>query len=88
MILKQLKEDPWRKIEEKYQVGQKVEGKIMRIKNTGAFVELSGDIIGLLPASEFENKGTEDTLKVGETYQMAIVSIEPEEHKLILTLEK
>ncbi len=88
LSLKQLKEDPWQKIEEKYQVGQKVEGKIMRIKNTGAFVELSGDIIGLLPASEFENKGPEDMLKVGEAYQMAIVSIEPEEHKLILTLEK
>ncbi len=88
LSLKQLKEDPWQKIEEKYQVGQKVEGKIMKVKNTGAFVELSGDIIGLLPASEFEGKESEKLVNIGETYQMAIVSIEPEEHKLILTLEK
>ena len=88
LSLKQLKEDPWQKIEEKYQVGQKVEGKIMKIKNTGAFIELPGDIIGLLPASEFENKGPEEAVNVGENYQMAVVSIEPEEHKLSLTLEK
>jgi len=88
LSLKRLKEDPWQEVEKKYQVGQKIEGKIMKIKNTGAFVELPGDIIGLLPASEFENKGPEEAVNVGEEYQMAIVSIEPEEHKLILTLEK
>lgn len=88
LSLKQLKEDPWINIEKKYQVGQKVEGKIMKVKNTGAFVELPGNIIGLLPASEFENQNITETVEVGKTYTMAIVSVEPEEHKLMLTLEK
>lgn len=88
LSLKQLKEDPWKDIEQKYQVGQKIDGKIMRIKNTGAFVELSGEIIGLLPSSESGNQSLEDIVKVGETYPMAIVSIDPTEHKLVLTLEK
>lgn len=88
LSLKRLKDDPWEKIEEKYQVGQKIEGKIMKIKSTGVFVELPGDIIGLLPASEFDGKNPEDVVKTGESHQMAIVNIEPEEHRLLLTLEK
>lgn len=84
LSLKQLKEDPWKGIEEKYQVGQKLEGKIMKIKSTGAFVELPGEIIGLIPAAELENK----EIEIGQVYPMAIVSIDPEDHKLMLTLEK
>lgn len=43
LSLKALKDDPWLKAEEKYQVGTKVRGKIIKVRQNGAFVELAGD---------------------------------------------
>ncbi len=88
LSLKALKEDPWLKIEEKYQVGQKLTGKILKIKSNVIFVELSSDIIGILPVTELGGKNPSEILSVGKEYEMAIISIDPKDHKLLLTLEK
>ena len=88
LSLKALKEDPWLKVEEKYQVGQKVQGKVTKTKNTGAFVELEGDIVGFIPAAEFGGQNPSEAVTVGQEYPMAIVNIDPKEHKMTLTLEK
>lgn len=87
LSLKALKENPWEKAEEKFQVGQKIKGKIIKIRTGGAFVELSADIIGFLPANELEDRKVEETLEAGKEYDMAIVSIDVKEHKIVLTLE-
>jgi small subunit ribosomal protein S1 len=88
LSLKALKEDPWIKAEDKYQVGQKVTGKILKIRQNGAFVEIPGSIIGILPATELGDKPANEVIEVGKEYAMAIVSIDTKEHKLTLTLEK
>lgn len=88
LSLKALKEDPWLKAEENYQVGQKVKGKVIKIRQNGAFIELSGDIIGVLPTSELGGKAPSEVLETGKEYNMAIVSIDTKEHKMALTLEK
>lgn len=88
LSLKALKEDPWLKIEEKYQVGQKVKGKVIKIRQNGAFVELPTDVIGVIPASELGGKSPAEALEQGKEYDMAIVTLDPKEHKLSLTLEK
>lgn len=92
LSLKALKDDPWLKAEEKYQAGQKVKGKVLKIKQNGAFIELPGDIIGFLPAEETLKEGkparTTDLIRSDEEYDMAIVSIDTKEHKMTLTLEK
>lgn len=88
LSLKALKDDPWIKAESKYPVGEKVTGKIIKIRQNGAFVELPGDIIGVLPASELDGKALADVVEVGKEYKMAIVSIDIKDHKLTLTLEK
>jgi small subunit ribosomal protein S1 len=88
LSLKALKEDPWLKAEEKYQAGQKVKGKVLKIRQNGVFVEIPGELIGVLPASELGEKSTAETFEVGKEYEMAIVSIDPKEHKMTLTLEK
>lgn len=94
LSLKALKEDPWLKIEDKYQAGQKIKGKVIKIRQNGAFVELPGDsengtsIIGILPASELGGKLPSEVLEQGKEYDMAVVSIDTKEHKLSLTLEK
>lgn len=88
LSLKALKEDPWVNIDQKYKVGQKVKAKITKIKSSGAFVELSGNIIGFIPGSETGAQNPVESLEVGKEYDMAIVSIDAKDHKMILTLEK
>ena len=99
LSLKALKDDPWLKAEEKYQPGQKIRAKIIKVRQNGAFVELPVDpepssstsseagIIGILPASELGGKLPSEVLEPGKEYDMAIVSIDAKEHKLSLTLE-
>jgi len=100
LSLKALKDDPWLKAEEKYQPGQKLKAKVIKIRQNGALVELPGDpakspdseynsnIIGVLPASELGSKPLSEIIEVGKEYDMAVVSIDTKEHKLILTLDK
>lgn len=88
LSLKALRDDPWLKVEDKYQVGQKVTAKIIKIKGTGAFVELEENIIGFIPTVEFGSQNPIDSIIVGTEYPMAIVSIDAKDHKMTLTLEK
>jgi small subunit ribosomal protein S1 len=88
LSLKALKEDPWIKAEDVYKAGQKVKGMVIKIRQNGAFIELPGDIIGILPASEANGKTLPDIIEAGKEYDMAIVSIDTKDHKLSLTLEK
>jgi len=86
LSLKALKENPWDTIESKYSVGQTVSARAIKIRNNGVFMELPGDITGLLPISEFEGKNPAETIEIGKEYAVAIVNLEAKEHKLILTL--
>jgi len=91
LSLKALKPDPWETVEEKFQVGQKIKGKVIKIRSSGAFVELSDDIVGFLPAEEVIKDGkparTTDVVQSGGEYDLAIVSIDAKDHKIVLTLE-
>lgn len=88
LSLKALKDDPWLTIDSLYQVGQKVQGKISKIRNSGAFVELPGDIVGFIPLAELGGQTPQEALTAGKEYEMAIVNIDAKDHKLTLTLEK
>jgi len=86
LSLKALKDDPWLKAEEKYQSGQKVNGRVIKIRNNGAFVELTGDIIAFLPVAELGELNLNSIFETGKDYDFAIVSLDPKEHKMVLTL--
>lgn len=87
LSLKALKPDPWETAEEKFQVGQKIKGTVIKARSGGAFVELTESIIGFLPAAELGDKKLEETLEVGKEYAFAIVSIDAKDHKIVLTLD-
>lgn len=87
LSLKALKPDPWETAEEKFQVGQKVKGKVIKIRSSGAFVELTESIIGFLPAAELGERKLEETIEAGKEYDMAIINIDTKDHKIVLTLE-
>lgn len=88
LSLKALRPDPWLTVEEQFKVGQNVRGTVMKIRSNGAFVQLTEDIIGLLPTAEFGGKAPADVVTVGQTYDCSIVNIDAKDHKLILTLKK
>ena len=88
LSLKALKADPWEHALEKYSVGQSTSGKVVKLTNYGALISLDEEITGLIPVAEFENKIPSEVLKVGEQQSVAIVSIDPKEHKMLLTLQK
>lgn len=91
LSLKRLKDDPWKKVAEKYQVGQEVKGKVLKINPFGLFVELDPDIHGLAHVSSLGDPNIKDAsqlAKEGDTLDFSIISIEPQEHRLGLKLVK
>ena len=86
--LKQLATDIWDDFFSRHQVGAIVEGKVTRITNFGAFVELDEGIEGLIHVSEFDDShgGEKIDLQVGNSYQMKIIKLSPQERKIGLSI--
>jgi len=90
LSMKKLINDPWQSVGERYRVGQKVKGEILKVNPFGFFVELDPEIHGLAHISELSHKPVEDphTLaKSGDIMEFMIVSIEPDQHRLGLSLK-
>jgi len=97
LSLKALKDDPWLKAEEKYQPGNKVKGRVIKIRNNGAFVELrdpepssttsyGAGIIAFFPVAELGGQNLNEVFEIGKEHDFAIVSIDIKDHKMVLTL--
>ncbi len=89
--IKQLSDDPWKKeIPEKYHVGDIVKGKVTKMTDFGAFIDLSNGLEGLLHISEVSKekiKKLEDVLSIGQEMDVKIVKIEPEARKIGLSIK-
>jgi small subunit ribosomal protein S1 len=91
LSLRALSDDPWRSRIEKFSVGQLVEGVITRLTKFGAFARLEGDIEGLIHISEISETRIEhpkEVLKEGEVVALRIIRIDPEQHRIGLSLRK
>jgi small subunit ribosomal protein S1 len=84
--LKQLQDDPWSKVEAAYAVGQVREGRITRLADFGAFVELEPGIEGLAHASTFPPTGRPGgwakSVSVGTTGAFEILNIDLEKKRI------
>src|SRR5262249_53646673 len=88
--LKQLATDIWDEFFAHHKVGDIVEGKIVRLTNFGAFVELHEGIEGLVHVSELDEKRVEkpeEQFKVGDNYPMKIIKIQESEKKIGLSIK-
>ena len=87
LSLKALKEDPWSKVEEKYNKGDTVTGTVVKFNPFGAFVKLDDKIQGLAHISEF---GTEAKMKelliLNSPHQFRVLAVDAKEHRLALGL--
>ena len=90
--MKQLTEDPWiHAIPEKYIPGHIVRGKVTKITNFGAFVELEPDLEGLLHISELADHKIEkpqDIVKEGDDVEVKILKVETDSRKIGLSLRR
>jgi small subunit ribosomal protein S1 len=89
LSVKRLQADPWLEAIKKYEVGQTVKGKVTKVTQYGAFVELDSDISGLVHSVELSNEEGKDpsqVVNVGDEKEFKIISIEPQEHRLGLSL--
>ena len=86
--LKQLATDIWDEFFDSHKVGSVIEGKVVRITNFGAFVELAEGIEGLIHVSEFDDEGGREKvdLKVDAVTSMKIIKLSPSERKIGLSI--
>ncbi|MBD3360031.1 MAG: S1 RNA-binding domain-containing protein [Candidatus Buchananbacteria bacterium] len=90
LSMKKLQKDPWAEVTEKYKIGDKVKGKVIKANPFGLFVELDEDIHGLAHISELSDKSITDLNEIaqpGEVLDFKIISIEPDNHRLGLSLK-
>ncbi len=90
--IKQMTEDPWiRAIPEKYIPGHIIKGKVAKITNFGAFVELEKDLEGLLHISELADHKVDkpqDVVKVGDELEVKILKVDTDSRKIGLSLRR
>jgi len=93
LSLKRLEGDPWKNLVKNLKVGDKVRGKVSRITPFGAFVKIKLDkeeLDALVHISEISSRHLADpkeVLKVDDEKEFKILSIEPEQHRLSLSLK-
>jgi small subunit ribosomal protein S1 len=90
LSIKQLQEDPWLKAAEKYNIGDTVKGKVLKVTPFGGFVKLDKDIHGLVHISEFPQDMQKDPaahMHIDDTMEFTIISLDPKEHRLGLSLK-
>lgn len=87
---KQLQPKPWDTVESKYNVGDVIEGKVVRLVNFGAFVEVEKGIDGLVHVSQISHEYLENpasVLKVGQDVTAKILAIDVAKEKMTLSIK-
>ncbi|MGQ9833797.1 MAG: 30S ribosomal protein S1 [Candidatus Villigracilaceae bacterium] len=91
LSIRQTQNDPWQAKVAKFHSGQLIEGVITRLTKFGAFARLEGDIEGLIHISEISEHRIEhpkEVLKEGDVVTLRIIRIDPEQHRIGLSLRK
>ena len=90
--LKQLVDNPWESIPEKYKVGDIVKGEIVSIMNYGIFIELEKGIEGLIHISEVSwtknVQNLQDSFKVGNSLESKVLFVDSDEQKISLGIKQ
>jgi len=88
--LKQIQPDPWESAVQKYPLGVNVRGKVVRLAEFGAFVELEPGVDGLLHISQMSHRPVtraEDVVQVGDELTLKVIRVDPNERRIGLSLK-
>ena len=90
--MKQLQEDPWKTVAEKYQVGARVKGRVTNITDYGAFVELEDGVEGLVHVSEMswtkKNVHPGKILSTSQEIEVQVLDVDPQRRRISLGLKQ
>ncbi len=90
--IKQLTEDPWENISDRYQVGSRMPGVVTSITDYGCFVEIEDGIEGLVHASEMDwtsrNPNPARMVTLGETVEVMVLEIDLERRRISLGIKQ
>lgn len=88
--IKQLETDPWESIDARFKVGDLVTGTVAKIASFGAFVNLDGDIDGLIHISQLSEEHVErvkDVIKVGDDIKARVIKVDKVERRIGLSIK-
>lgn len=88
--IKQLETDPWETIDTRFKVGDLVSGQVAKIASFGAFVNLDGDIDGLIHISQLSEDHVErvkDVIKVGDEIKARVIKVDKVERRIGLSVK-
>lgn len=88
--IKQLESDPWESINDRFKVGDMVTGQVAKIASFGAFVNLNGDIDGLIHISQLSEDHVErvkDVIKVGDEITARVIKVDSIERRIGLSIK-
>jgi small subunit ribosomal protein S1 len=89
--LKQIQPDPWTTVAQRYPMGSRVTGKIVRLTDFGAFVELEAGVDGLLHISQMANRPInrpDELVSVGDELTLLVIRVDPHERRIGLSLKE
>ncbi|MBD3182701.1 30S ribosomal protein S1 [Candidatus Poribacteria bacterium] len=90
--IKQLQQNPWELLAEKYPVGSKIQGRVRNLTDFGAFVEIEEGIDGLIHVSDLSwakrVMNPADVLSEGDEVEAVVLSIDPEKQRVSLGLKQ
>ncbi len=91
LSLKRLQPEPWSQIDERYQIGQLIQGTITKITNFGAFARLDGDVEGLIHISELSDQRIghpREVVQEGQTLDLRVIRIDSARKRIGLSLRR
>jgi small subunit ribosomal protein S1 len=89
--LKQIQPDPWTTVAQRYPMGSRVTGKVVRLTDFGAFVELEPGVDGLLHISQMSNRSVStpgEIVSVGDELTLLVIRVDPNERRIGLSLKE
>ncbi|MHB1170282.1 MAG: 30S ribosomal protein S1 [Longimicrobiales bacterium] len=90
--MKQIEEDPWLALPEKYPIGTRVEGKVRNLTSFGAFVEIEPGIDGLIHISDMSwtkrVQHPSEVLRKGDDVSVVVLGVDPENKRISLGLKQ
>jgi small subunit ribosomal protein S1 len=88
--VKQIEDDPWKAIDQRYKIGDLVTGKVTKLASFGAFVQLADDIDGLVHISQLSEdhvSKVKDILKIGQDVEARVIKVDKTERRIGLSIK-
>ena len=89
--LKQIQPDPWATVAQRFPMGSRVTGKVVRLTDFGAFIELEPGVDGLLHISQMSNRPInrpDEIVSVGDELTLLVIRVDPNERRIGLSLKE